>query len=234
MEYHAFSLLAKQYNIDISQDHYQSLYSYAVMLIDYNKMVNLTAIVEMNDIFVKHFLDSLLVLESVSTSKTIADVGTGAGFPGMVLALFLPNTEVTLIEPTHKRVVFLNQVKEALGLKNVIVLEKRAEDTHDYREYFDVVVSRAVARLDILLELCVPLVKKDGLFIALKGVHGKEELEVAKNAFRELKAEVKLIQEVNVQDQETSMTRQNIIVLKKSKTPNKYPRMYSKIKKQPL
>lgn len=234
MEYHAFSLLAKKYNIEVSQNHYDSLCSYAAMLIDYNKKVNLTAIVEINEIFVKHFLDSLLVLESVSTSETLADVGTGAGFPGMVLALFLPNTEVTLIEPTHKRVVFLQQVKKALGLNNVTILEKRAEDTHEYREYFDVVVSRAVARLDILLELCVPLVKKSGIFIALKGVHGKEELEVATHALDELKSEVKVIEEVIMTYEDTSMTRQNIIVLKKGKTPNKYPRMYSKIKKQPL
>jgi 16S rRNA (guanine527-N7)-methyltransferase len=234
MEYHAFSLLAKSYNIEVSKQQYQSLYSYATMLIDYNKKVNLTAIVEINEIFIKHFLDSLLVLDAVATSKTLADVGTGAGFPGMILALFLPKVEVTLIEPTHKRVVFLQQVQESLGLKNVTILEKRAEDLQDYREYFDVVVSRAVARLDILLELCIPLVKKEGIFIALKGVHGKEELEVSANALHELKAEVKSIEEVNLQYQDTSVTRQNIIVIKKSKTPNKYPRMYSKIKKQPL
>lgn len=234
MEYHAFSLLAKNYNIEVSQQQYQSLYSYATMLIDYNKKVNLTAIVEINEIFIKHFLDSLLVLDAVATSKTLADVGTGAGFPGMILALFLPKVEVTLIEPTHKRVVFLQQVQESLGLKNVTILEKRAEDLQDYREYFDVVVSRAVARMDILLELCIPLVKKDGMFIALKGVHGKEELEVANNALHELKAEVKSFEEINLQYQDTSVTRVNIIVIKKSKTPNKYPRMYSKIKKQPL
>jgi len=234
MEYHAFSLLAKSYNIEVSQENYESLFAYATMLIDYNKKVNLTAIIEINEIFVKHFLDSLLILESVSSCKTLADVGTGAGFPGMILALFLPKVEITLIEPTHKRVVFLQQIQESLGLKNVTILEKRAEEIQDYREYFDVVVSRAVARLDILLELCIPLVKKDGIFIALKGVHGKEELEVANNALRELKAEIKSIQEVNLQYQDISVTRVNMIVTKKSKTPNKYPRIYSKIKKQPL
>lgn len=234
MEYQAFSLLAKTYNIEVSQTQYQSLLSYATMLIDYNKKVNLTAIVDIDEIFVKHFLDSLLVLEYVTVSKTLADVGTGAGFPGMVLALFLPTVQVTLIEPTHKRCVFLEQVKEELHLDNVTIVEKRAEDLSEYREYFDIVVSRAVARLDILLELCVPLVKIGGNFVALKGAHGKEEIEVSTNALKELKSEITRIQEIEVAYNEQSMTRINVIVTKKNKTLNKYPRMYSKIKKQPL
>lgn len=234
MNYQQFHSLAKTFDIEVSQAQYQSLSMYASMLIEYNKKVNLTAIVEINDIFIKHFLDSLFVLNSVSSSKTLADVGTGAGFPGMVLALFLPNVQVTLIEPTHKRVVFLQQVKDALHLNNVSILEKRAEDTAEFREYFDVVVSRAVARLDILLELCVPLVKVNGQFIALKGSHGKEEIDVATDALSELKAKIKTIQEVNIEHQGITMTRQNIVITKKSKTPSKYPRIYSKIKKQPL
>lgn len=234
MNYQQFHSLAKTFDIEVSQAQFQSLSMYASMLIEYNKKVNLTAIVEINDIFIKHFLDSLFVLNSVSSSKTLADVGTGAGFPGMVLALFLPNVQVTLIEPTHKRVVFLQQVKDALHLNNVSILEKRAEDTAEFREYFDVVVSRAVARLDILLELCVPLVKVNGQFIALKGSHGKEEIDVATDALSELKAKIKTIQEVNIEHQGITMTRQNIVITKKSKTPSKYPRIYSKIKKQPL
>lgn len=234
MNYQQFHSLAKTFDIEVSQAQFQSLSMYASMLIEYNKKVNLTAIVEINDIFIKHFLDSLFVLNSVSSSKTLADVGTGAGFPGMVLALFLPNVQVTLIEPTHKRVVFLQQVKDALHLNNVSILEKRAEDTAEFREYFDVVVSRAVARLDILLELCVPLVKVNGQFIALKGSHGKEEIDVATDALSELKAKIKTIQEVNIEHQGITMTRQNIVIIKKSKTPSKYPRIYSKIKKQPL
>jgi 16S rRNA (guanine527-N7)-methyltransferase len=234
MDYQTFYSMAQTFNIEVSQTQYQSLTTYADMLIDYNKKVNLTAIVEIDEIFIKHFLDSLLILESVSHSKTLADVGTGAGFPGMVLALFSPTVQVTLIEPTHKRVVFLEEVKDALQLDNVTILEKRSEDTHDYREYFDVVVSRAVARLDILLELCIPLVKVNGKFIALKGSRGKEEIEVALHALTELKSEIETIQEIVLNQQNDSVTRQNIIVIKKSKTPNKYPRMYSKIKKQPL
>ncbi len=234
MEYQVFNQLANQYGLEITKQEHDALMEYANLLIDYNKKVNLTAIVELDQIFIKHFLDSLLVLKHVNQKMAIADVGTGAGFPGMVLALFLPNSTFTLIEPTKKRVVFLHQVVEKLKLKNVIIIQQRAEDLQSYKEHFDVVLSRAVARLDILLELCVPLIKVNGLFIALKGAQGKDEITVSKNAFKELNASILTIEEITLNMQQEQAVRQNIVITKHKQTPSKYPRMYSKIKKQPL
>lgn len=234
MEYQVFKTLANQYEIEVSQQQYDDLLVYAHSLIDYNKHVNLTTIVELDQIFIKHFLDSLLVLKYIKDSSLVADVGTGAGFPGLVLAIFLPNCTFTLIEPTQKRVVFLHQVVEKLNLKNVIIIQQRAEDLQSYKEHFDVVLSRAVARLDILLELCVPLIKVEGIFIALKGAHGTDEVDISKNALKELKASITTIEKVLLDVKGEQAIRQNIVISKVAKTPNKYPRMYSKIKKQPL
>jgi 16S rRNA (guanine527-N7)-methyltransferase len=234
MEYQVFKTLAKQYDIEVTQQQYDDLMVYASLLIDYNKHVNLTTIVELDQIFIKHFLDSLLVSKHINNMSSVADVGTGAGFPGLVLAIFLPECAFTLIEPTQKRVVFLYQVVEKLNLKNVIIIQQRAEDLHSYKEHFDVVLSRAVARLDILLELCIPLIKVKGIFIALKGVHGLDEINISKNALKELKTSIATVEEVALDVNGEQVTRQNIIIFKAARTPNKYPRMYSKIKKQPL
>jgi 16S rRNA (guanine527-N7)-methyltransferase len=234
MEYQVFKTLANQYDIEVTQQQYDDLMVYAMLLIDYNKHVNLTTIVEIDQIFIKHFLDSLLVSKYIKNMSLVADVGTGAGFPGLVLAIFFHECTFTLIEPTQKRVVFLYQVVKKLNLKNVIIIQQRAEDLQSYKEHFDVVLSRAVARLDILLELCVPLIKVKGIFIALKGVHGIEEVDISKNALKELKASITTIDELILDVQGEQATRQNIIIFKEAKTPNKYPRMYSKIKKQPL
>lgn len=234
MEYLQFQQIASEYEIVVTEENFKQLIQYANHLIDYNNKVNLTAIVEVDQIFIKHFLDSLLVLKHVKNQKYVADIGTGAGFPGLVLAMFSPNTNVELVEPTQKRVVFLQEVIEMLGLNNVIVHNARAEELVDYREKYDVVVSRAVARLDILSELCIPLVKVGGLFIALKGAHAQQEVEVASNALSTLNSNVQSIDEQILRDGDEEIIRNNIIIRKLKKTPNKYPRMYSKIKKQPL
>ncbi len=234
MDYQAFERIASTYGLIITQKQYDDLLVYAKRLIDYNQKVNLTAIIELDQIFIKHFLDSLLVVKYIGDGQKVADVGTGAGFPGLVLALFLPNCMFTLIEPTQKRVVFLQSIKEELDLSNVEIQNERAEDLKHLKETFDVVVSRAVARLDILLELCIPLVRVKGTFIALKGAQGKAELSISENALKVLKAKVKVIEEIILDDGQTKALRQNIVIEKEAKTPNIYPRLYSKIKKQPL
>ena len=234
MDYQQFKEFASTYDIDVSKAQHQALMIYANHLIDYNKKVNLTAIVEIDQIFIKHFLDSLLVLKHLKDNQHVADIGSGAGFPGLVLAIFLPNTNFSLIEPTNKRVVFLNEMIDILHLNNVNVIQSRAEDSKDKRETFDVVVSRAVARLDILVELCVPLLKLNGLFIALKGAHANDEIEVSNNALKVLKATIEDVEEIELHYDNEIAKRNNVIIRKLEKTPNKYPRLYSKIKKQPL
>lgn len=200
MDYIQFQQLCHQYQIDVSRNQFNQLSAYAHYLVTYNKKVNLTAIVDMDEIFIKHFLDSMLVLKHIDKQAHIADVGSGAGFPGLVLAIFLEESHVTLIEPTTKRVNFLADVVALLKLKNVTIINERAEALKKERESYDVVVSRAVARLDILSELCLPLVKVHGKFIALKGAHGQFELEAAQSALKILHANVEQVDSLKLPD----------------------------------
>lgn len=208
--------------LDLYKEHIQKV----------NQVLNLTAIDDDEGIYLKHFYDSLLIEKHLSPGISLCDVGSGAGFPGLVLAIARPDIHVTLMEPTLKRCNFLNEVIELLALDNVVVLEKRAEDAIvEYRESFDVVTARAVAYLDILSELCVPFVKKDGLFIAMKGAKGLEELEISEKALKKLGASVLAVEELF--EEELGM-RINILIKKDTKTPLKYPRNYGRIKKTPL
>lgn len=234
MNYTDFANLCQAYDIDLTKAQYQSLLSYAQHLIAYNQKVNLTAIVEMDDIFIKHFLDSLLVLRYIEANFKVGDVGSGAGFPGLVLAIFKPQSQFTLIEPTLKRCIFLNEMVQILNLDNVTIINARAEDLVDQKGSFDIILSRAVARLDILCELCIPLVKVKGYFIALKGAHGLEELDIAKNALKELHSHLLKTDSHTLPQQGELALRHNLIFEKLKQTPSHYPRNYSRIKKQPL
>lgn len=197
-----------------------------------NKVLNLTAITDDEGIYLKHFYDSLLIEKHIPKNASLCDIGSGAGFPGLVLAIARPDLKVTLVEPTLKRCNFLNEVIELLDLNNVIVLNERAEDlANDYREQFGVVTARAVAYLDILSELCLPLVKSGGVFVAMKGAKGIEELNISKNAIRILGGNVQVIDELYDED---LGSRINIVVDKIANTPGKYPRNYGRIKKTPL
>lgn len=197
-----------------------------------NKVLNLTAIDDDEGIYLKHFYDSLLIEKYLKKDSTLCDIGSGAGFPGLVIAIAKPDISVTLIEPTLKRCNFLNEVIAMLGLKNVVVLNARAEEAViDLRESFDVVTARAVAYLDVLSELCIPFVKMGGYFIAMKGAKGLEELEVSKIAIEKLGA---VIVEVETLVEDELGERINLLIEKTKKTPLKYPRNYGRIKKTPL
>ena len=197
-----------------------------------NKVLNLTAIDDDEGIDLKHFYDSLLIEKYIKKDSTLCDIGSGAGFPGLVIAIARPDISVTLIEPTLKRCNFLNEVIAMLGLKNVVVLNARAEEAViDLRESFDVVTARAVAYLDVLSELCIPFVKMGGYFIAMKGAKGLEELEVSKIAIEKLGA---VIVEVETLVEDELGERINLLIEKTKKTPLKYPRNYGRIKKTPL
>lgn len=227
-------LLINTFNISDPNTLY-NLNIYYNMLVETSKVMNLTTIVELEESYIKHFYDSLLLSKSVDLTKdlTLADVGTGAGFPGLVLKICYPNLNVTLIEPIGKRCKFLQNVIDELGLKNIEVINQRAEDYIKIaRESFDVVTARAVASLNILMEICVPYVKKEGCFVALKGASYLEEIANSTNAASKLK--VKLVNK-NLYNLPLNMGERAILTYKKHDlTPNTYPRMYAKIKKNPL
>jgi len=171
-----------------------------------------------------------LIYPCLINQKSVFDIGSGAGFPGLPLAIFMKDTNFTLIEPTTKRCVFLEEVTKTLDLSNVKVVNKRSEDYYKEGIRADAAVSRAVARLNILAELCSPLVKKGGYFIAMKGPSYLNELEEAQNALKILNLELETtdIQSIN------GSTRVNLIFKKVNETPAKYPRNYGQIKKKPL
>lgn len=207
---------------------------YYQFLISENEKYNLTAITERDEVYIKHFQDSIHTSKAIDFNqvKTLCDVGSGAGFPGIPLKLVYPHLQLTIIEPTAKRCRFLENLVVQLDLKDVIIINERAENAKDFRESFDVVVARAVSSLPMLLELCVPLVKEKGYFIALKGSSYQEEVDASKNAFRILSCE---IDDVITYELDKGYGVRSLIKIRKEKrTSLDYPRHYSNIKKKPL
>ena len=172
---------------------------YLDLLMEWNQKINLTALKTEEEIIEKHFYDSLLMAEEIKfDDQSLLDVGTGAGFPGIPLKIVFEDLFVTLLEPTLKRVNFLDIVIKELGLKKIVTINKRAEDyVKDARSYYDLVTARAVSRLNMLLELCMPLVKVDGLFLAMKGSKGEEEIQESINALKILNSEIIKIQKTS-------------------------------------
>lgn len=204
---------------------------YLKRLIEVNTVMNLTAITEASEIREKHFLDCMMIEAFIPQNSKVADVGSGAGFPGLVLALLRPDCQIDLIEPTTKRCTFLTQIKDELHLKNVTVLNRRAEECGDQKEAYDVVTARAVANLSILIELCVPLLKIGGQFIAMKGSLALDELKNASHALSELSLAKPIIESIDLPH---AGQRMNLIFTKTQKSPSRYPRAYRLIKKTPL
>lgn len=220
----------KENGIDLNENQLKQFEKYMELLVDWNQKMNLTAITEESEIWEKHFLDSILPFKHLDFSS-MCDVGSGAGFPGIPVKIVFPDVKMTLVEPLQKRCRFLNVVIEELGLQNIEVLNVRSEDlAKTQRACFDVVSARAVAKLSILLELCVPLVKDGGMMVALKGKNGHEELLQAQKAIDVLG--VSLIEEESCVIDEAS--RINLYFKKIKTTPKMYPRAYGQIKKKPL
>ena len=205
--------------------------TYLNRLVQVNKVMNLTALTDPHQVYETHFLDSALPAPLIKQGATLADVGSGAGFPGVPLAILRDDLKVSLIEPTAKRCAFLSELISELKLNQVYVINDRAENLPCARETYDVVTARAVAPLSILLELCVPLVKEGGLMIAMKGQKGLEELEEARNAMKALHLSLVDAQTVSLP---SAGVRVNLIFRKDQKTEAKYPRAYAQIKKKPL
>lgn len=219
----------------LSEEQLKQFEMYANILQVESKKYNLTTITDLEDIYVKHFYDSLLLAKMVNLNQNIklADLGSGAGFPGIPLKIAFPNLDITLIEPTTKRCKFLEQVIEKLNLQKIKVINDRAENyVEKKRESFDLLTARAVAPLNILLELAIPLLKINGEFIALKGSNAEEEMKEAQNALKKLSA--RLTNQLTLDLPNDKGTRSILEIQKVKATNSIYPRQYAKIKKQPL
>ena len=214
------------------KEHADALRQYLELLCEWSGKMNLTAIKDPEEILEKHFIDSILPLTQTEISGSAADVGTGAGFPGLVWKIVKPELRMTLIEPTEKRCRFLREVIHTLNLTDIEVVNMRAEDyAKDHRESFDVVTARAVANLNVLCELCIPLVRIGGKFIAMKGAQALEEKDAAQKAAETLGARFADAVSASLPKGDT---RISLIYIKDKATPAKYPRNYGQIKKKPL
>ncbi len=220
----------EELKIDYDSEKMNKLKKYYEILIEKNKVMNLTAITELEEVYLKHFYDSLTITKIIDLNKfeTFCDIGTGAGFPGVVIKIFYPHLKVTLIESLSKRVDFLNYLIKELDLKDIKVINTRAEDyARKNRELFDVVTARAVANINILLEYSIPLVKVNKYFIAMKG---KKE-EISSSALKLLDISIDDISSFNLLN---GNERTLYLFKKNQKTSIKYPRKYNEIKKKNL
>lgn len=234
MDFVTFKAKLLENNIILSDEQIESYKTYSKLLQEWNKVMDLTAIDEEAQIVEKHFYDSLISAKYFRyENQTLLDIGSGAGFPGLVLAIAFPNLKITLLEPTLKRCNFLNEVIKMLDLSNVKVVNDRAENyVKEKRESFDLVTSRAVSRLNMLLELSIPFLTIQGTMIALKGKNANLELKEAENALKILN--VKLLKNYEFKLPSEEENRSILLLKKEARTNIKYPRNYGTIKKKPL
>lgn len=225
----------KEAGLEFSETQLQQFTTYYELLVETNKVMNLTAITEPEEVAVKHMIDSLLAYDESFAGKVLADVGTGAGFPGVPLKIYCPKLKVVLIDSLGKRLKFLENVIAQLDLEGISCRHLRAEDaghTKDLREKFDIVTARAVARLSVLAEYCLPLVKKGGTFIALKGSKYADEIVEGETAVKILGGKIISAEPVKLPGLDDGRA---IVKISKLKiTPNTYPRKAGTPEKKPL
>ncbi|AGE65716.1 16S rRNA (guanine(527)-N(7))-methyltransferase RsmG [Bacillus subtilis] len=223
--------------ISLSPRQLEQFELYYDMLVEWNEKINLTSITEKKEVYLKHFYDSITAAFYVDFNQvnTICDVGAGAGFPSLPIKICFPHLNVTIVDSLNKRITFLEKLSEGLQLENTTFCHDRAEtfgQRKDVRESYDIVTARAVARLSVLSELCLPLVKKNGLFVALKAASAEEELNAGKKAITTLGGELENIHSFKLPIEESD---RNIMVIRKMKnTPKKYPRKPGTPNKSPI
>ena len=224
----------KELGIELTEQQKKQLKKYYEMLVEYNQHMNLTGITEESDVYLKHFYDSLTLEKAIHLEKmhTLCDIGTGAGFPGLVLKIVFPNLKVTLVDSLNKRILFLQDVIQELGLKEVEAIHVRAEEfAKNRREQYDVVTSRAVANLSLLSEISLPLVRVGGYFIPMKA-HLELEMDTLNSIIGKLNGK---IEELISFDLPNEHSVRNLLKIKKiEKTHYKYPRKFADMKKKPL
>lgn len=228
---------AKEIGVNLSDLQFNQFFTYYIMLMEKNKVMNLTAITELEEVIDKHFMDSIMLKKVVDLDKiqTVADMGTGAGFPGIPLKIVFPHLQITLMDSLNKRLQFLDEVINELGLIGIETLHGRAEDIGKdllYRENYDLCVSRAVANLSTLSEYCLPVVKKGGQFVSYKSGDVAEELETSKKAISILGGEVSGVEYFKLP--QTDNERSFVVIDKVKETPKKYPRKAGTPGKEPI
>ncbi|CAM2838875.1 16S rRNA (guanine(527)-N(7))-methyltransferase RsmG [Fructilactobacillus fructivorans] len=234
-----FKAALEKHNLPLSGQQEQQFATYYKLLVAYNQKVNLTTIVEQDDVYLKHFYDSLtpaFYIPELLQNKSIVDVGAGAGFPSIPLKIINPDLKVTIVDSLNKRIIFLQQLIDQLGLKDVRLVHARAEEfggkRSKDREKFDFATARALARLSVLSELCLPMVKIGGKLIALKAARAPEELKAAQHAITTLGGKVE--DDFEFKLPENNEVRNIIVIDKVKETPKKYPRKAGTPNKDPL
>lgn len=222
-------------DIELSEEQYNQFYKYMNILIEWNQKINLTAITEPKEIILKHFVDCLAIVKYIDKDKTVIDVGTGAGFPGIPLKIYRKDLKITLVDSLNKRINFLSEVINQLNLKEIKAIHGRAEELgkdKKYREQFDVATSRAVANLSTLSEYLIPFVKKEEKVLFMKTLDVDEELEKAEKAIKILGGKIEKVNKFYLPNSEIG--RSVVIVRKEKETPNKFPRKPGTPAKEPI
>ncbi len=232
-----FAEQLEEKGIELSNLQLEQFESYYRLLVQWNEVMNLTGITEHAAVYEKHFYDSITASFHADMNKinSLADIGSGAGFPSIPLKICFPHLKIVIVDSLNKRIQFLNEVVKELGLDNVACLHGRAEDLarkEEYRDQFDMVTARAVAKLNVLNEFCLPFTKKNGIFIAMKGTQLLEEMKEAKKSLTELKGKVVSNHQLKLPIEQSD--RHLVIIQKTDHTPKKYPRKAGTPLKQPL
>lgn len=232
------SEIKKYNNIELTSEMLDKFEKYKDTLLQWNENINLTAITDEYEIILKHFVDSIEIVKYISKGQNIIDIGTGAGFPGVVIAIYFEGeVNITLVDAIDKRIKFLDEIVNILNLKNVNLVHGRAEELANdlkYREKYDISTARAVSALNILIELNSPFLKENGKCLFLKGEKVKDEVVISKNALQILNCKIENNYEYEYLVKNEEYKRYILSIVKQRSTPSKYPRNYGKIKKNPL
>lgn len=226
---------ARAVKIDLNNNQLEAFYKYKEILLSWNEKINLTAITDEKEIITKHFIDSLTIAKHIKENAKIIDIGTGAGFPAIPIKILNKNLDITLVDSLNKRVEFLKILVDELKLKNIKIIHSRAEDLsikEEYREKYDIVLSRAVAAMNVLAEYLIPFAKLKGICICMKGKNYKEELKTSKKAIDLLGGKLEKPEEISLPGTEEQRTI--IIITKQNYTPRQYPRKAGTASKTPI